>query len=43
MTSLRLVPLDEMVIFPGMSVTLAVSVADDERVVLVPRREQEFA
>jgi ATP-dependent Lon protease len=32
-----------MVIFPGMSVTLAVSVADDERVVLVPRREQEFA
>ena len=43
MTSLRLVPLDEMVIFPGMSVTLAVSVAADERVVLVPRREQEFA
>ena len=43
MTSLRLVPLDEMVIFPGMSVTLAVSVAEDERVVLVPRREQEFA
>jgi ATP-dependent Lon protease len=43
MASLRLVPLDDMVIFPGMSVTLAISVGDDERVVLVPRHDQEFA
>ncbi len=43
MTSLRLVPLDDTVLFPGMSVTLAVSVGDDERVVLVPRHDQDFA
>jgi len=43
MTSLRLVPLDDLVVFPGMSVTLTVSVGDDERVVLVPRHEQDFA
>jgi len=43
MTSLRLVPLDDTVLFPGMSVTLAASVGDDERVVLVPRHDQDFA
>jgi ATP-dependent Lon protease len=43
MTALRLVPLDDMVIFPGMSVTLTVSVGNDERVVLVPRHDQDFA
>ncbi len=43
MTSLRLVPLDDTVLFPGMSVTLAVSVGDDEQVVLVPRHDQDFA
>ena len=42
MTSLRLVPLDDTVLFPGMSVTLAASVGDDERVVLVPRHDQDL-
>ena len=31
MTSLRLVPLDDMVVFPGMSITLAISVGKDEQ------------
>ena len=43
MTSLRLIPLDDMVVFPGMSITLAVPVGRDEQVVLVPRHEQDFA
>jgi ATP-dependent Lon protease len=43
MTRLLLVPLDDAVVFPGMSVTLAVDTADDERVLLVPRHENEFA
>ena len=43
MVSLRLVPLDDMVVFPGMSITLATAVGKDERVVLVPRHEQDFA
>ena len=43
MATLRLVPLDDMVVFPGMSITLATAVGKDERVVLVPRHEQDFA
>ena len=43
MAPLRLVPLDDMVVFPGMSITLATAVGKDERVVLVPRHEQDFA
>ncbi|HEX2703149.1 MAG TPA: endopeptidase La [Solirubrobacteraceae bacterium] len=43
MTQLRLVPLDDMVVFPGMSITLATAVGKDESVVLVPRHEQDFA
>jgi len=43
MSRLLLVPLDDAVVFPGMSLTLAVDVGDEERVLLVPRREQEFA
>ncbi len=43
MTRLLLVPLDDAVVFPGMSVTLAVDTADEERVLLVPRHENEFA
>jgi ATP-dependent Lon protease len=40
---LLLVPLEDAVVFPGMSLTLAVDAGDDERVLLVPRHEQEFA
>src|SRR5579859_4921569 len=44
MTSrLLLVPLDDTVVFPGMSLTLTIDVADEERVLLVPRHGQEFA
>jgi ATP-dependent Lon protease len=40
---LLLIPLDDVVAFPGMSLTLAVDAGDEERVLLVPRHENEFA
>ena len=43
MSRLLLVPMDDAVVFPGMSLTLAVEAGDEERVFLVPRHEQEFA
>ncbi|HEY3462866.1 MAG TPA: endopeptidase La [Gaiellaceae bacterium] len=43
MTDLLLVPLEDTVVFPGMNVTLTVDVGDEERVVLVPRHENEYA
>src|SRR5918998_1065702 len=43
MTSLLLVPLDDTVVFPTMDVTLPVDACDEERVLLVPRHEGEFA
>jgi len=39
---LRLIPLDDTVVFPNMGITLTVEVGEDERVVLVPRHENEF-
>src|SRR5262250_2913199 len=43
MERLRLVPLDDTVVFPGMTVTLAVEVGDDTRVFLVPRHGKDYA
>ena len=44
MSRLRIVPLDDAVIFPGMNVTLSVEdVGSDARVLLVPRHGQAFA
>ena len=43
MANLRLVPVDDAVVFPGMAVTLPVDVAGETRVFLVPRRESGFA
>ena len=43
MSNLLLVPLDEMVVFPNMSVAVSVDVGDEERVFLVPRHEGEYA
>ena len=43
MTSLLLVPLDDTVVFPTMDVTLPVDVGDEERVLLIPRHDGEFA
>src|SRR6516225_1746328 len=44
MTSrLLLVPLEDAVVFPGMSLTLTIDVGDEDRVLLVPQHEGAFA
>jgi ATP-dependent Lon protease len=43
LTDLLLVPLEDTVVFPGMNVTLTVDVGDEDRVVLVPQHESEYA
>jgi ATP-dependent Lon protease len=43
MTSLLLIPLDDTVVFPTMDVTLPVDAGEDERVLLIPRHDGEFA
>src|SRR3712207_1300732 len=43
MISLLLVPMDDTVVFPTMDVTLPVDVGTDERVLLIPRHDNEFA
>jgi ATP-dependent Lon protease len=43
LSDLLLVPLEDTVVFPGMTVTLAVDAGDEDRVLLVPRHEQEYA
>ena len=40
---LLLVPLDDVVVFPNMNVTLTVEVGDQERVLLVPKSDGEYA
>jgi ATP-dependent Lon protease len=42
-SDLLLVPLEDTVVFPGMTVTLTVDTADETRVLLVPQHEQEYA
>src|SRR5919201_7051864 len=43
MNRLRIIPLDDTVVFPGMPITLPVDVGGDERVLLVPRRDHTYA
>ena len=43
MAHLKLVPLDDVVVFPGMPVTLPADVAGESRVLLIPRRGSDFA
>jgi ATP-dependent Lon protease len=43
MSKLRIVPLDEVVVFPGMPVTLQVDVGGDARVLLIPRQGSAYA
>jgi ATP-dependent Lon protease len=43
MSRLLLVPVDDVVVFPGMSLTLAIDAGEEDKVLLVPRHEQEFA
>ncbi len=40
---LLLVPLDDLIVFPNMNVTLTVEVGDEERVLLVPKHDDEYA
>ncbi|MBA2643351.1 MAG: endopeptidase La [Actinobacteria bacterium] len=40
---LLLVPLEDLVVFPNMNVTLTVDVGDEERVLLVPKHDGEYA
>ena len=43
MNRLRIIPLDDMVVFPGMPVTLSVDVGSDDRVLLMPRQQNTYA
>ncbi|MGH7858174.1 MAG: endopeptidase La, partial [Candidatus Binatia bacterium] len=43
MEKLRLVPLDELVVFPGMTVTLPVDAGHEKQVFLVPRKGSDYA
>jgi ATP-dependent Lon protease len=43
LSDLLLVPLEDTVVFPGMTVTLTVDAGDESRVLLVPRHELEYA
>ena len=43
MTSYKLISLDEVVVFPGMPVTLSVDPGTDERILLLPKRGREDA
>jgi len=42
-STLLLIPLDDTVVFPTMDVTLPVDPGDEDRVLLVPRHEGEYA
>src|ERR1700709_2267160 len=43
MTPIKLVSLDDTVVFPGMPVTLPADVGNDTRVLLIPRRGHGYA
>jgi ATP-dependent Lon protease len=43
MSTLPLIPLDDVVVFPGMNLTLAIDVGDADQVLLVPRKDDAFA
>jgi ATP-dependent Lon protease len=43
LSDLLLVPLEDTVVFPGMTVTLTVDTGDEDRVLLVPRHDSEYA
>ncbi len=43
METLLLVPVDDSVVFPNMTVTLTIDVGSEERVLVVPRKDDAFA
>src|SRR5216117_2782931 len=40
--TLRLIPLDEAIVFPGVTATLPIDTGEEERVFLIPRRDGNF-
>ena len=42
LSNLLLVPLEDIVVFPNMSVTLTIDVGNEERVLLVPKHREEL-
>jgi ATP-dependent Lon protease len=43
MSRLRVIPLDDTVVFPGMPITLTVDIGAEDRVLLVPKHENSYA
>src|SRR5438034_6741869 len=43
LSTLLLVPLDDIVVFPNMNVTISADVGEEDRVLLVPRHDGEYA
>jgi ATP-dependent Lon protease len=43
MSRLRIIPLDDTVVFPGMPITLTTDVGGEDRVLLVPRHQYTYA
>src|SRR4029078_5872710 len=43
MNRLRIIPLEDTVVFPGMPITVPVDVGSDDRVLLVPRHDHTYA
>ena len=43
MENLRIIPLDDLIVFPGMPVTLPVAVGKDTHVLLLPREDGQYA
>jgi ATP-dependent Lon protease len=43
MNRLRIIPLDDTVVLPGMPVTLTADVGSDDQVLLIPRRDNTYA
>ncbi len=43
LSRLLLIPLDDIVVFPNMNVTISADVGDEERVLLVPRHDGNYA
>ena len=43
MSTYLLIPLEDTVVFPNMNITLPIDVGDEERVLLVPTKDGEYA
>src|SRR5690348_1466839 len=43
MNRLRIIPLDDTVVLPGMPITLTADVGSDDRVLLIPRNDHTYA